>query len=195
MFEPHSAKADSANIVWHGQHISIAKCGHWEFAMRNTGRPAVGIVALTDDGKIVLVEQFRPPVNRNVVELPAGLTGDIAGAETESLQAAAQRELLEETGYKAARWTELTRGFSSPGITDEEIVLFLAEGLTKATSGGGGDSEQITVHEIPLESVFDWLRQHEQPCDLKLLAGMCAARQVFAERQGRTKSKNSGVPP
>jgi ADP-ribose pyrophosphatase len=167
------------NIVWRGKHISIAQRGHWEYATRNTGKPAVGIVALTDEEKIVLVEQFRPPVNCSVVELPAGLAGDIAGAETESLLTAAQRELLEETGYQAARWTELTNGFSSPGITDESITLFLAEGLTKVSAGGGDESEKIIVHEISLKSVFAWLRERGQSCDMKLLAGIYAAEQHF----------------
>src|SRR5829696_410163 len=89
--------------VWAGRHLSVLARGTWEYASRNTRRPAVGIVAVTDDGKVLLVEQRRPPVNRNVIELPAGLAGDIAGAEHESLLEAAQRELLEETGYTASR--------------------------------------------------------------------------------------------
>src|SRR5262245_2271611 len=96
--------------LWTGRHLSIVARGKWEYATRNTRRPAVGIVALTDDGKVVLVEQNRPPVGATVIELPAGLAGDIAGAEQEPLLAAAQRELLEETGYVASRWTQLISG-------------------------------------------------------------------------------------
>src|SRR5262249_43699134 len=148
----------------------------WEFATRNTQRPAVGIVAVTDDGKIVLVEQHRPPVGRKVIELPAGLAGDIAGAEDESLLEAAQRELLEETGYTAQRWTQLIEGYTSPGLTDESIVLFLAEGLTKTGAGGGDEGESITIHEVPLNNVLQWLAEHGYSADLKLLAGIYAAQ-------------------
>jgi ADP-ribose pyrophosphatase len=155
--------------------------GKWEYAARNTRRPAVGIVAVTDDHCVVLVEQFRPPVNANVVELPAGLAGDQPGAEHEPLLAAAQRELLEETGYRADRWTELATGCSSPGLTDEQIVLFLAEGLTKIAAGGGDESETITIHEVPLDQVGAWLRQRGSLVDLKLYAGLYAAEQVIGK--------------
>jgi ADP-ribose pyrophosphatase len=165
--------------VWAGRHLSVLARGTWEYVSRNTRRPAVGIVAVTDDGKVVLVEQRRPPVNCNVIELPAGLAGDIAGAEQEPLLEADRRELLEETGYKARRWSELTSGYSSPGLTDESIVLFLAEGLTKTAAGGGDESEAITIHEIPMNHVLPWLKEHGHSADLKLLAGLYLAhRQI-----------------
>jgi ADP-ribose pyrophosphatase len=168
--------------LWAGRHLSIVARGHWEFATRNTRRPAVGIVAITDDEKVVLVEQHRPPVGGAVIELPAGLAGDIVGAEQESLLAAAQRELLEETGYTASRWTELVRGYSSPGLTDESIVLFLAEGLAKTDAGGGDESEDITLHEIALGEVLPWLQQRGHRVDMKLLAGLYAAHAHWAKR-------------
>jgi len=164
--------------LWTGRHLSIVARGKWEFATRNTKRPAVGIVALTDEGSVVLVEQHRPPVGATVIELPAGLAGDIAGAEQEPLLAAAQRELLEETGYVASRWTELLSGYSSPGLTDESLVLFLAEGLTRKNAGGGCEGEAITIHEISLNGVLPWLAKHGHRADLKLLAGLYAAQSV-----------------
>jgi ADP-ribose pyrophosphatase len=162
--------------LWAGRHLSVLARGNWEYASRNTRRPAVGIIAVTDDEKVLLVEQRRPPVNRNVIELPAGLAGDITGAEQELLLEAAQRELLEETGYTASRWSELTSGYSSPGLTDESIVLFLAEGLTKTAAGGGDESEAITIHEIPMNRVIPWLKENGHSTDLKLLAGLYAAQ-------------------
>ena len=170
------------HTLWAGRHLSMVARGTWEFATRNTRRPAVGIVALTDESRVVLVEQFRPPAGANVIELPAGLAGDVAGAEHEPLLAAAQRELLEETGYSAARWTELTSGYSSPGLTDEQIVLFLAEGLTKVAAGGGDASESIALHEVPLAEIDAWLASRRQPIDLKLYAGLYAAQQHLANR-------------
>lgn len=168
-------------MLFPGKHISLVARGKWEFATRNTQRPAVGIVAVTDDDKVVLVEQTRPAVNAKLVELPAGLAGDIAGAEQEPLIEAAKRELLEETGYAAAKWTELVSGYSSPGLTDELIVLFLAEGLTKVAAGGGDASESIIVHEVPLRGVIGWLAERRLKADLKLLAGLYAAM----EKRGR----------
>ena len=162
--------------VYAGRHLSMVVRGDWEFATRNTKRPSVGIVAITNAGKVVLVEQYRPPVSRPVVELPAGLAGDVSGAEDEALVEAAKRELLEETGYVAARWTELGSGYTSPGLTDESIVLFLAQGLSKQSAGGGDGSEQITIHEIPLNAVTGWLQQNKLSLDLKLLAGLYAAQ-------------------
>ena len=165
-----------------GRHISLVARGKWEFATRNTKRPAVGIVAVTADEKVVLVEQTRPAVNARLVELPAGLAGDIAGAEHEPLLEAAKRELLEETGYAAEKWTELVSGYSSPGLTDELIVLFLAEGLTKVAAGGGDASESILVHEVPLRGVIGWLAARGLKADLKLLAGLYAALEKLAKK-------------
>jgi ADP-ribose pyrophosphatase len=155
-----------------GRHLSLVARGHWEFATRKVRRSAIGVVALTDDDHIVLVEQFRLPVGRTVIELPAGLAGDVAGAEDEPLVEAAKRELLEETGYVARQWTELGMGFTSPGLTDESIVLFLAEGLEKTEAGGGDHSESITVHEAPLAGLLDWLDEHNATIDFKRLAGV-----------------------
>jgi ADP-ribose pyrophosphatase len=168
--------------LYSGRHLSLVARGKWEFARRNTNRPAVGIVAITDDEKVILVEQRRPAVDGTLMELPAGLAGDIAGAEHEPLVEAAQRELLEETGYTADRWTELVSGYSSPGLTDEMIVLYLAEGLTKVTAGGGDASESIVVHEVPLTGVLTWLAQGGHRADMKLLAGLYAAER---EREAR----------
>ena len=167
--------AGEPTTVYAGRHLSMRIRGGWEFAVRNTPRPAVGIVAVTDAGNVVLVEQHRPPVDRTVIELPAGLSGDIAGNEDESLLDAAQRELLEETGYAAGRWTELVSGYSSPGLTDESLTLFLAEDLKREGPGGGDQGESIVVHEVPLAEVFTWLKQQGATADLKLLAGLYAA--------------------
>jgi 8-oxo-dGTP pyrophosphatase MutT (NUDIX family) len=87
---------------------------------------AVAVVALDEAARILMIRQYRHPVGRLLWELPAGLR-DVAG---ELLLATAQRELLEETGYRARDWLVLADFFSSPGITTERIRLFLARGLT-----------------------------------------------------------------
>jgi ADP-ribose pyrophosphatase len=167
-----------------GRHISVWARGKWEFVTRNRRRPAVGIVAVTDDDRVVLVEQFRPPAEERVIELPAGLTGDVADAEDESLVTAAKRELFEETGYEAARWTELTCGYSSPGLTDEQTALFLAEGLVKRGEGGGVDDEGIVIHEVPINGILPWLAARGAKADLKLLAGLYAVQELRKDLAG-----------
>ena len=179
----------TSQTLYAGRHVTMFGRGGWEFVSRNTRRPAVGIVAITDDERIVLVEQFRPPVGRRVVELPAGLAGDILGQEGEPLLSAAQRELLEETGYAASRWTELGVGYSSPGLTDESVVLFLAEGLQRQGSGGGDGTESITILEAPLANIAHWLTTHGLAVDLKLWAGLFAAQEV---RRARVEQSSNG---
>src|ERR1700759_4607932 len=89
--------------VYDGKYIRMVKRGKWEYAARKGVSGIVAIIAVTDDGKLVLVEQYRAPVGKRGIELPAGLAGDVAGQEDEELAAAAGRELLEETGYEASR--------------------------------------------------------------------------------------------
>ena len=179
---------DDQNVqtVADGKHIALVRKGTWEYAARKGVSGIVGIVAVTDDGMLVLVEQERPPVGARVVELPAGLAGDDAGHEGEDLAAAARRELLEETGYEARTIERLAAGAASAGMTDEVITLFLATGLTKTGTGGGDGSENITVHEVPLAGIADWLAAREREgrlIDLKVYGGL-----YFAARTGHAAS-------
>lgn len=158
-----------------GKYIRLVKQGKWEFAVRKNTTGIVGIIAVTDDGKLLLVEQFRMPVGKPVVELPAGLAGDVKGQETEALEKAARRELLEETGYEAAEMRRAAEGAASAGMTDEIITLFLASGLKKTGDGAGDGSEEITLHEVPLREVIGWLeRKRGEGCqvDLKVYSGL-----------------------
>jgi ADP-ribose pyrophosphatase len=92
---------------------------------------AVGIVALDEADRVVLVQQYRHPVGRRLWELPAGLV-DVAG---EPLVAAAARELAEEADLVAGRWGLLVDAFTSPGYSNEIIRLFLARDLTPVPDG------------------------------------------------------------
>lgn len=140
-----------------GRFLSLVSQNGWEFATRVGSTGVVAIIACTDNDEVLLVEQFRPPVGRTVIEIPAGLAGDIAGSESEAFEEAARRELLEETGYSATRMRELQTGPSSAGMTDELITFFEASDLKKEHEGGGDDSESITVHKIPRGNLRVWL--------------------------------------
>ncbi|NOX55996.1 MAG: NUDIX hydrolase [Planctomycetes bacterium] len=144
-------------ILGSGNHLRLVSRAGWEFVERIGATGVVAILAVTEDDRIVLTEQFRPAVNAFVLDLPAGLAGDVAGAETEPLVEAATRELEEETGYRAERFRVLATGPSSAGLTSEMITLFEATGLEKVGEGGGDASEQIEVHEVPLSEIRSWL--------------------------------------
>jgi ADP-ribose pyrophosphatase len=168
--------ADSeTKLIAEGRHIRFVSRNGWEFAERKQISGIVGIVAVTDENKLILVEQFRPPVNRRVIELPAGLAGDVAGSEDEAMETAARRELMEETGYEAKEMTRLVDGAVSAGITSEIITLFRAVGLRKTGAGGGDATETIQVYEIPVDQVHEWVQKRRQDgaiVDFKVYAGL-----------------------
>ena len=135
----------------------------------------VAILAITDQPEIILVEQFRVPVNKRVIEIPAGLAGDIAGKEAETPSEAAKRELLEETGYEAQRMEYLSEGPTSAGLSTEVITLFRAHDLKKVSKGGGDESENIQVHVVPLAELQSWIETRRQEgclVDYKVFAAL-----------------------
>lgn len=146
-------------ILAEGKHLRLVQQGHWEFAERTKAKGAVVLVALTDDGRLLLTEQFRVPVGKPVIELPAGLVGDVAGEEAEDLEAAARRELLEETGYEAQNLRLVAEGPPTSGLASELVAFIVATQLKKVAAGGGDESEQIEVHAVELARVPAWLEE------------------------------------
>lgn len=141
--------------------LGLYRIGHWDFAKRPNAEACVGILPVTEADEIVLVEQFRIPVQKRVIEIPAGLVGDEEAHRGEPLAEAAARELLEETGYRAGEIRELLVSPTSAGMTSEFTHLFLATGLVKEHSGGGVAGEDIVVHLIPRAELRAWLKQKE----------------------------------
>lgn len=150
------SQGEGDQVLAEGKFLRLVRRGTWEFAQRTNNSGVVGIIATTDDGRLVLVEQFRVPVGRPCVELPAGLVGDEDPGET--AEATAARELEEETGYRAASVEYVTEGVSSAGLTGETLWLYRARGLSKVHDGGGTQGEKITVHAVPLEQVPEFVR-------------------------------------
>ncbi|MGA9574945.1 MAG: NUDIX hydrolase, partial [Lysobacterales bacterium] len=148
--------AENVTIHYRGRFLGIKQRDRWEYAFRTNASGVVALVPVTDAGELVLVEQYRIPVRSKVIELPAGLAGD-TGDANESLRLAAQRELLEETGYRADFLEELLTGPSTAGLANEIITIYYAGGLKQVGSGGGSGDENIRVYHVPLKSASEWL--------------------------------------
>lgn len=159
---------------WLGLH----RIGHWDFVERPNADACVAVLAVTPAAEVVLIDQFRIPVQRRVIEIPAGLVGDDESHPGESLAATAGRELLEETGFRAGRIEPLLDSPTSAGMTSEMTYLFLATDLVREHPGGGVGHEDIRVHLVPLATLRDWLdARHHDGCavDFKIHAALWAA--------------------
>jgi nicotinamidase-related amidase/8-oxo-dGTP pyrophosphatase MutT (NUDIX family) len=159
-------------ILAEGIHLRMIESRGWEFAERRNVQGVVIIVPITDQQELVIIEQYREPLGRRSIELPAGLVGDVPGEEEESLETAVRRELREETGFEASQVRYLGDSAPSAGMSAEEISVFVATGLRRVDEGGGDESEQILVHCVPLSDVPDWLAQRSRD-------GYCVAMSVY----------------
>jgi len=152
--------------MWQGRFITAKTRGRWEYVGRARGIRAAAIIALDVDPDgtrhVVLVSQFRVPLGRFSLEIPAGLIGDDEGNEGEDALSAAARELEEETGYRAGQLEVLGEFYSSPGMVSEAFTLLRARDLERVGEGGGTDSENIIVHRVALRDlsrfVAEWRR-------------------------------------
>jgi len=170
-------------ILHAGRFLNLVSADGWEFVERVGVSGVVAILAVTDDERIVLVEQFRPPIGKRIIEIPAGLAGDVAGEEHEALELAARRELEEETGYSADGMREMETGPSSAGLTSELITFFEATGLEKTGDGGGDGSESIIVHEVLPSELRTWLADQVDNgamIDPKIHSSLCMAGRTLA---------------
>ncbi len=176
------SQAVDTTILAEGSFLGLYARGHWEYAARTNCLGAVGILPVTDNNEVILVEQYRIPLQANVIEIPAGLAGDEPEFSTESMAETAARELLEETGYRAGKITPLFRGPTSPGMTTEVVSFFFASDLAREHDGGGTSGEEIVVHQIAIAELDAWLAQRQQEglfVDPKIHACL-----YLAQRQG-----------
>jgi ADP-ribose pyrophosphatase len=155
--------------MWQGRFITAKRRGKWEYVGRARGIKAAVILAV-EDGHVLLVEQYRVPLGKRCIELPAGLIGD--HDDGEDVLTSAARELEEETGYRADTLEIVGEFFSSPGMVSESFTLVRATGLTKVGDGGGVDGENIVVYRVAIQNLLPFLRaKRNEGCavDVKLL--------------------------
>lgn len=155
--------------MWQGKYITAVRRGRWEYVER-AGRISAVVILAEYDGKVVLVEQERVPIGGRCLELPAGLIGDTHGED--DVEAAARRELAEETGFNAAHVEVLGEYFSSPGMVAERFTLVRATGLSRVGEGGGIDGEDIVTHLVARADIAEFIaakRVEGIGIDVKLL--------------------------
>lgn len=166
---------DGVQTLYEGGFLRVRRRNHWEYVERINARGAVVIVARTQDDAALLVEQYRAPVDAPVIEFPAGLVGDIRGAENETIELAGARELEEETGYHTSEFEFLTSGPPTAGLASEVTWWVRAVDAVRVGDGGGDASEAITVHEVALDMIEDWLEARRAGgvlIDPKVYAGL-----------------------
>lgn len=147
---------------------------------------AAAVVPLHPDGTVSLLHQFRYALGREIWEIPAGTL-----EEGEPFLECASRELEEETGYRAAHWTELATFHPSPGFCDEELRVFLAEDLSEGSGGTEADEHLETVR-VPLAEALTWI-EAGRIVDAKSIVGLLCARERLAA-EGRWPPPEPDAP-
>jgi 8-oxo-dGDP phosphatase len=148
----------------------------------------VAVLALDADEQVLMIRQYRHPVERLLWEIPAGLR-DVAG---EPLRATAERELLEEAGYRASEWWVLTDSYSSPGISTERIRIFLARGLVLVPEAERSyvpehEEAHLEVAWVPLDEAVARILAgdlHNGVTALGILAAYAARQEGFGMLRG-----------
>lgn len=162
-------------VLYEGEHLELRQRRGWEYVEHRVAKESVMVVALASDGRIVLVEEFRPAVNASVICLPAGLVGD-EGPEDSAL--AARRELAEETGWEAGTLELLGRGPGSAGMSSEIVLFYAARDARRTGEQGERERAAIRVHDVPVADLVRWAREKENAgvlIDPKIWAGLFLA--------------------
>jgi ADP-ribose pyrophosphatase len=159
-------------VMWEGRFVRALKRDRWEYASRANNINAVVILA-EYQGKVILIDQPRVPLDSRCVELPAGLVGDHDQNATPETTAIC--ELEEETGFTAERVERLGDFYASPGMLSESFTLVRAHGVRKIGEGGGDEHEDINVHLVTRADIPNFIEQKRAEgfgVDVKLLIFM-----------------------
>lgn len=192
----------SRKILWEGRYLRSVllryqvRCDpgncleerDWEAFERVNCEGVIGIVPLTDKAEVVLIRQFRPPLNGFVVELPAGLVD-----KGESFEDAVRRELTEETGYKAGELHFLVEGPMSSGASAEILTVYVATRLVYAGIGERDETEDIEVIIAPLDSLperLEELKNNGNHIDLKVYGLIEMAKNLIKTKKDNIDEKN-----
>lgn len=174
---------DALQVLGEGRFLRLLSRKTWEFVERTNASGVVVVASVNADDEAIFVEQYREAVENVVIEWPAGLVGDEPGAANEPLEAAAARELEEETGYRPGRIQISTQGPSTAGMSDEITAFLVASELEQVGDGGGVGNERIQVHAVPYNEVDGWLEQ--QAASGKLVDPKVFVGLYFLERSRR----------
>jgi 8-oxo-dGTP pyrophosphatase MutT (NUDIX family) len=182
---PHEYRVVASEEIYQGRIITLRKDvvampGGGESVREVVHHPgAVGIVAIDDQDRVVMLRQYRHPIGEYLWELPAGLR-DVDG---EPPVETARRELAEEVQLAAERWSLLTTQYPTPGFCDELVLLYLAEGLSEAALPDGFTAEHeeldMTVERVPLAEAVQWVFDGTVRNSLAVI-GLLAAAQLRA---------------
>jgi len=154
----------------------------WEAFERINCDGIIGIVPFTDNDEVILIRQFRPPINGFVIELPAGLVDP-----GENFEEAVRRELIEETGYEAGDVQFLAEGPMSSGASAEILSVYIATGLRHVGIGRRDETEDIEVIPVQIENVaarLEELRQRGNHIDLKVYGMIELAKRFLKNKKG-----------
>ncbi|MBD3752039.1 NUDIX hydrolase [Microbacterium schleiferi] len=185
--EPFEAPVVSSTLVHEGRVWDVrsdtVSYGGAEIVREYVDHPgAAAVVAIDDEGRMLLIQQYRHPIRHRDWEVPAGLL-DVAG---EPPMATAQRELAEEADLVAASWQPLVSIFTTPGGNDEVVHLFLARGLSAAPQVHEREDEEadIRLEWVPIDEVITGVLEGSLRNGILAVGVLAAAEVLRRERQG-----------
>jgi 8-oxo-dGTP pyrophosphatase MutT (NUDIX family) len=190
--------------IYKGKYLHFFRAPNgWEYVQRPKAQAGIAIIAVTCEGRLLLVEQYRTAVSKTVIELPAGLVEPEQDANS-----AVRAELRQETGYTCAKAVPICEGALSPGLVNETNIMYRVYGVRRAdssrsdkvergiirhglTRGNRGEPERIQTWEVPVDDVPRWLEKRRK-------AGAIIDMRIYASLhflRGREAAKRIRLSP
>lgn len=166
--DPLTERVVASEVVHRGHHLefrvdTIERADGTRGTRDIVGHPgAIAVLAVDDEGRLLLVRQWRVATGGALLEIPAG-TLDLHDGVTEDPDVAARRELEEETGHRAAAWRKLAEFWTAPGFASELMHLYLATGLQAVADGDGrlepDEDEDLELHRLSVEDALELIER------------------------------------